>query len=119
MSDIEKKDNGTNVVVVNNNTDTNINNNKNINVLTDRNGKPSSKRLWGSILVGIAIILGIVTWALSLGKTLGDSATCLAVINILIIVGAGLLGSGIAENFANKVGSNNNGYDSNKYGQGL
>ncbi|NCB49886.1 MAG: hypothetical protein EOM53_04335 [Alphaproteobacteria bacterium] len=65
--------------------------------LEDANGNKSSKRLWGSIVLGIGILFSIVLFIYSLSKGAADAATALGIINMFLISGGGLLGIGVFE----------------------
>ena len=67
------------------------------NFLDDVNGNKSSKRLWGSIILGGGIVLAIVLFTVSLFKEAVDPATAIKIINLCVITGAGLLGIGVFE----------------------
>ena len=67
------------------------------NFLQDIQGNKSSKRLWGSILLGVGILFAIVLFIYSLSKGAADAATALGVINMFLIAGGGLLGIGVFE----------------------
>lgn len=65
--------------------------------LEDSNGNKSSKRLWGSILLGMGIIFAATLFIYSLRTGAKDAATALGIINIFLISGSGLLGIGAFE----------------------
>ena len=67
------------------------------NFLQDSEGNKSSKRLWGSILLGSGIIFSIILFAYSLYQGAADAATALGIINIFLIAGGSLLGIGVFE----------------------
>jgi hypothetical protein len=67
--------------------------------LRDSDGNKSSKRLWGTILLGVGSIMASSLFIFALYRTIGDSNTCLSVLQYLFISGASLLGIGVAENF--------------------
>lgn len=67
------------------------------NFLEDANGNKSSKRLWGSIVLGIGILFSVVLFIYSLSKGAADAATALGIINMFLISGGGLLGIGVFE----------------------
>jgi len=70
----------------------------------DSQGKRSSKRLMGTILIGAGgVFLGIVG-AFSLFNPVADPQTSLDVGRTLIYAGAGLLGVGVVEKFGSKNG---------------
>ena len=70
--------------------------------LQDTNGNKSSKRLAGSILVGLGILLSVILFGYSLYKEAGDAATALGIINIFLISGGGMLGIGVFEKATSK-----------------
>lgn len=67
------------------------------NFLEDANGNKSSKRLWGSIVLGIGILFSVVLFIYSLSKGAADASTALGIINMFLISGGGLLGIGVFE----------------------
>tara|TARA_Y100000389_G_scaffold32442_1_gene27569 strand:- start:169 stop:402 length:234 start_codon:yes stop_codon:yes gene_type:complete len=71
--------------------------NMNNKFLTDSKGNKSSKRLWGSILLGSGIIFSIILFAYSLYQGAADAATALGIINMFLIAGGSLLGIGVFE----------------------
>ena len=71
------------------------------NFLQDCQGNKSSKRLWGSILLGIGIIFSVILFAYSLYRGTADAATALGIINMFLISGGGLLGIGVFEKGVN------------------
>lgn len=68
--------------------------------LQDINGNKSSKRLWGSIILGIGITLSVILFGFSMYKGAADSATALNIVNTFFLTGGGLLGIGVAEFFS-------------------
>jgi len=70
--------------------------------LQDTTGNKSSKRLWGSILLGTGILFSSILFAYSLFKGASDASTALGIINIFLIAGGSLLGVGVFENAINK-----------------
>ncbi len=66
--------------------------------LQDKDGKPSSKRVWGSILLGIGITFSVILFALSLKGGASDPTTAVSIINMFLITGGGILGIGVFEN---------------------
>jgi hypothetical protein len=70
--------------------------------LQDSQGNKSSKRLWGSILLGTGILFSGILFCYSLFKGAADAATALGIINIFLISGGGLLGVGVFEKAINK-----------------
>lgn len=71
--------------------------------LRDSFGNKSSKRIWGSIIIGIGAIAGICLFIISVffGGA-GDSATAISIINSFLLFGGSLLGIGVIEKFAIK-----------------
>ena len=67
------------------------------NFLQDSKGNKSSKRLWGSVLLGIGILFSTILFACSLYKGAEDATTALGIINMFLISGGGLLGIGVFE----------------------
>lgn len=65
--------------------------------LQDSEGNESSKRLWGSVLLGVGIVFSVILFAYSLLKGAEDSPTALGIINMFLLSGSGLLGIGIFE----------------------
>jgi len=72
------------------------------NFLQDSKGNKSSKRLWGSIILGTGILFSKILFYYSLFKGAADAATALGIINIFLISGGGLLGIGVFEKAINK-----------------
>jgi hypothetical protein len=69
----------------------------------DTDGKPSSKRLAGFVLVSLAIIASILLWIKSVFfLAASDATTALYVTNSFFWAGGGLLGVGVFE----KIGKN-------------
>ncbi len=65
--------------------------------LEDSKGNQSSKRLWGSILLGIGIAFSAILFVYSLRTGAKDAPTALGIINMFLIAGSGLLGIGVFE----------------------
>ena len=67
--------------------------------LQDTAGNRSSKRLWGSIILSVAIVLSIVVVITSvfLGNTLDDNVV--TILQGLFFAGTALLGFGVVEGF--------------------
>ena len=76
-----------------------MNNDKKIKsgVFRDRDGKISSKRVAGFILLAVGVTVHIITATISYFQVIADPDTAIAVGNTLIYTGAALLGVGIAE----------------------
>jgi len=70
--------------------------------LQDSNGDKSSKRLFGSILLGIGIVMCAVLFSFSIVKPIGDPTTAKDIIQMVLTAGAGLLGLGVVEWFGKK-----------------
>jgi hypothetical protein len=75
-----------------------------MNVLNDKNGKQSSKRIAGFIILGLGIGLLIALYFGSWFNDIVDPNTALSCANTLMYVGGGLLGLGIFEGI--KIGGN-------------
>jgi hypothetical protein len=71
--------------------------------LRDSFGNKSSKRIWGSIIIGLGAIAGICLFIMSVffGGA-GDPATAISIINSFLLFGGSLLGIGVIEKFAIK-----------------
>jgi hypothetical protein len=78
-------------------------------VLTDSQGKPSSKRIAGIILLIIGIAYLLAVGVMSIFNPVADPGTALAVGQWITGAGAGLLGIGVFELLGGKNGSNNTG----------
>lgn len=80
-----------------------MNNKKADEFLRDSFGNKSSKRIWGSIIIGIGAIAGICLFIVSVffGGA-GDPATAISIINSFLLFGGSLLGIGVIEKFAIK-----------------
>jgi len=65
--------------------------------LQDSKGNKSSKRLWGSILLGSGILFSIILFFYSIWYKAGDAPTALGIINMFLISGGALLGVGVFE----------------------
>jgi hypothetical protein len=72
------------------------------NFLEDASGNKSSKRLWGSIILGIGILFSAILFFYSLKIGAKDAATALGIINMFLIAGSSLLGIGVFERSAKK-----------------
>lgn len=71
--------------------------------LRDSFGNKSSKRIWGSIIIGFGAIAGICLFIISVffgGAS--DPATATSIINSFLLFGGSLLGIGVIEKFAIK-----------------
>lgn len=73
-----------------------------MNMLNDKSGKLSSKRVVGIIILGIGIIFDLSIGITSIFRGIADPSTALSVGNALIYVGGGLLGIGVLENIGGK-----------------
>jgi VIT1/CCC1 family predicted Fe2+/Mn2+ transporter len=71
--------------------------------LRDSFGQRSSKRVWGSIIVGFGSMAGVCLFIVSVffGGA-GDPATAISIINSFLLFGGSLLGIGVIEKFAIK-----------------
>lgn len=70
--------------------------------LEDQSGNKSSKRLWGSVMLGLGLCFSIVLFFYSLYQIAADSSTALNIIEALILSGTSLLGIGVIEFFKKK-----------------
>ena len=71
--------------------------------LRDSFGNKSSKRIWGSIIIGLGSIAGICLFIMSVFfGGVGDPATAISIINSFLLFGGSLLGIGVIEKFAIK-----------------
>ncbi len=68
-----------------------------IEYLQDSKGNKSSKRLWGSILLGTGLLFSAILFAYSLYAGAADAVTALGIINIFLMSGGGILGVGVFE----------------------
>ena len=66
--------------------------------LHDANGDKSSKRLWGSIILAVAVLMSLILFGYSLHKGAVDADTATSIINAFFITGGSLLGVGVLEN---------------------
>ena len=66
--------------------------------LQDNHGNKSSKRLWGSIILGIAVVMAIVLFGYILYQIVADASTAKSIIDMFLITGGSLLGIGVLEN---------------------
>lgn len=71
-------------------------------MLNDKSGKPSSKRIVGIIILAIGICFDLAIGITSIFQVIADPSTALSVGNTLIYVGGGLLGIGVLENIGGK-----------------
>ena len=72
-------------------------------ILQDTNGKPSSKRIAGFVLMGVGLAYLLVVGSISIGQVIADPATALSVGQTIIYVGGALCGIGVIE----KLGTGN------------
>ena len=72
------------------------------NFLNDSNGNKSSKRLWGSILLSVGIVLATILFFKSLEAEVADKQTTMNIINMFLVTGGGLLGVGVLESVIRK-----------------
>ena len=68
-----------------------------MNLLKDSQGKDSTKRLWGSILIGAGLIMGIIAFGISFLKAIPDPSMVKWIIGLFLGSGGGLLGVGVFE----------------------
>ena len=61
----------------------------------DKEGNKSSKRLNGTILIWVGILMAIIAYGIALFHPLGDSMTVLKIIAIVLGLGSTLDGVGI------------------------
>jgi len=71
-------------------------------MLEDTNGNTSSKRVWGSVLLGIAVTMRVTLFILSIVRKIEDPTTAITASQTLLYTGGALLGLGVAENFGKK-----------------
>ena len=67
-------------------------------LLQDHKGKKSSKRLYGSILISAGITFAIITYIFALFWGLKDPSTALNIVQLFLVTGGCLVGSGVFEN---------------------
>jgi hypothetical protein len=72
------------------------------NVLKDKNGKESSKRIAGIVIASIGVAMHVVLFAFSIATKIADPATASSTANMMIGTGAALLGVGVLENLGGK-----------------
>ena len=73
-----------------------------MDIIKDVNGKISSKRLLGIVLITIGVIMHIITYIkTTFFLQIIDANTSIAVANNLIYVGGVLVGIGVFENLGN------------------
>jgi uncharacterized membrane protein len=70
--------------------------------LQDNYGNLSSKRLWGSIMLGAGVLMGTILFLCSVFIEVRDSQTALYMVNTFLISGSTLLGFGIFEKILNR-----------------
>ena len=76
--------------------------NQDVGFLHDGHGKPSTKRLWGTVLLVVGITMEITTYTFSLFHPDAAYTTAQNIGVDVIIAGAGLLGIGVTEKFFSK-----------------
>ena len=76
--------------------------------LEDNHGNKSSKRLCGSILLGMGIVGSVVLFCKCFNTEIKDAQTALAIIQAFLTSGSALLGFGVVEFFAKKPSDNEN-----------
>ena len=69
------------------------------NYLQDSFGNKSSKRLWGSIVLGLGITMGVGLFVHSLFEVAADPKTAYGIIEAFFWGGCALLGIGVGEKF--------------------
>jgi hypothetical protein len=70
--------------------------------LEDNHGNKSSKRLCGSIILGMGIVGSVVLFCKCFNTEIKDAQTALAIIQAFLTSGSALLGFGVVEFFAKK-----------------
>ena len=70
---------------------------KQIGFLQGMNGEKSSKRLWGSIILGLGVFLGVNLFYFAVFGKVNDSHTALIVVEAFLAAGSALLGFGVFE----------------------
>lgn len=78
------------------------------NLLSDAGGKKSSKRIWGSIMLGGGLALSIILFSFSLTQGAKDAQTATSIINMLLLAGSSLLGLGVFEKGNKRAAKNGN-----------
>ena len=66
-------------------------------ILNDKSGKKSSKRIAGAIILSVAILFSVILFGYSLTSGAKDAATAISIINSFFLAGSGLLGAGVFE----------------------
>jgi hypothetical protein len=64
-------------------------------MLQDQDGNVSSKRINGTLLLWIGIIMGVITWAVAIFHPLGNARAAMEIVAIFIGMGGGLDAAGI------------------------
>lgn len=67
--------------------------------LQDTSGNRSSKRLWGSIILLVALFLSVATTITSVYENNQIDDNVVSILQMLFFTGAGLLGIGVVEVF--------------------
>ena len=70
-------------------------------ILNDTNGKPSSKRIAGFILMGVGLVFLLSIGITSIFKIIADPQTALSIGQTIIYVGGALCGIGVIEKLGN------------------
>ena len=65
--------------------------------LQDSRGNSSSKRLWGSIILGLGVFMGVNLFYFAVFGKVNDSHTALIVVEAFLAAGSALLGFGVFE----------------------
>jgi hypothetical protein len=72
--------------------------------LKDSSGNSSSKRLWGTIILSVAVIFSAILFFYSIEKGVHDTATATAIIKMFFMAGGGLLGIGTLDHLSSAFG---------------
>ena len=78
------------------------------NYLEDNNGNRSSKRLWGSIILGFAVGLSVIMAAIDILYDIKVEPTTIDIMKYMYLSGSGLLGIGVFEGIFNHKKDENN-----------
>lgn len=71
-------------------------------LLQDHDGKTSTKRLWGFILLTLGSAMGVALFCMALFKDIVDKTTTAMVFKQFIMFGCALLGLGLVELYRKK-----------------
>lgn len=69
-----------------------------MSMLKDANGKWSAKRIWGSIMFSIGIVLALHCYYMAVTSGITDAVTAKAIISMFLMTGGPLIGIGTFEN---------------------